>query len=1299
MANQTVTTVVNYDDPAISGLLDGETLAIDGGEVTVDSDVRWNQQAAVFGAVTLSPTLGGSFLIDGTKVWEVPFSASSGNVPTQDVLGSNGVTGGTSGATGELLRVWATGSLDPATAGGPMPATGWIKLRSKTGTFANGETITLPGGATVTASGVGKRSWIHVVGRLATALTIPRLGNAATEGDWYELGLTDGTDNQQLQFPVLDECPAVQVETAPGSNSYEWWSNAGGRWINTGVETQTVAGTTAVLDNISGPQGALPGGRYSLGVRLRETATTAPHGTGTAFAANNYDTGLLTFRAWVRKETRRWVLVQAHSGSNRFGALVDLDNGTIIANPTVGSPTGTSSAITSYGDGWYLVELTLNHVQANAGGINIYLSNSATPTYDANGFPSYLGATTQGVYYAEPQILHPTTQQVATDERGKFFYSDATTGTLTFAKRDANYDAGFKPPSGCKVRIPNIILSTAAPVDYSRNNQANTLGSRYDTITTSAGVVLFRNVCCNWYILGASAAQVTLEDSAFGAAVSFSNVAGATTITNCCVGVSRCMVVAALTLANCFSGGTVTDSRFVRFLSATTTGSCVPLSVSAGFTFTNCRTDTQSGALGRMVRLAAYTYSATNCDSLTFIDSAAIGGGWLLTNANNTTITGTKYADVPVGTTLNVAAFANAVVTSDTVTIDGFSAFADIPNVHPYGGIVSMATSSADIEVKNIGTPAAPYDGGTVNAMGVIAALSSTTIGVVLRRVYVQNTRTATFSSVNTIQNVRMFNVWGDGADSQVQVAVDAVAQGCRWTNPSTVQTAVYGTHWEDAFVSETDGRLMIFGNEPIAATANQCSFTFGAGAGFTAAGGISLPNLTDTVTWTMPYYAIGHNSIANFTSGVFTNPWLVTGTNVQFLEFQYAIDTGSGFSAFKHLLNQARQEAGGTSGTNTVTLNATERPQMLRQPQVGDYIQSGSNRLPHGTTITDVTDNVLTLSNNFTSTATASEPILIWKDIVDEVIDPADGYQLRVRVKVNTADATNLMTFLRIPFDTDATTQQLQYPLPVISNIGEISNIRPGSRLQVFNVTTDTEVVNEVVAGSTFTYLYEEGTEFTDGDLIRVRLARCLGSTASIGFEGFAVANPDGWSLFAAQDDDTVYNSNGIDGTTITEFVFDYPNIEIDINDPDGTTTITRLYAWFANERTSEQGIRTLIGGLVAEDEANYKVNTSRIDLKLDNIASTGVIFTGDLRLYRDDGLAPVVSSTTGGGSITLYAGKVYTVATGGSALTPTESAKLLGLPDSAATATAVRGELEPELDQIETAAKNAALAAALSA
>lgn len=240
MANQTITTAVNYDAASISGLLNGETITCNAGSLlTINADVRWNQQAAVLGSLSMQSS--GSFLIDGTQVWEVPFSASTGNVPTQAALGSNGVTGGTSGATGELTRVWATGSLTPAAAGGAMPATGYIKLRSRTGNFQNGETITLPGGATVTASGAGQRSWIHVVGAENTFAQVGSLtGTYDLTGDWYELGTTNGADDQTFQFPVADTCPAIWVETAAGSGVYEAWLCAGDRW---GTATQFIPTT------------------------------------------------------------------------------------------------------------------------------------------------------------------------------------------------------------------------------------------------------------------------------------------------------------------------------------------------------------------------------------------------------------------------------------------------------------------------------------------------------------------------------------------------------------------------------------------------------------------------------------------------------------------------------------------------------------------------------------------------------------------------------------------------------------------------------------------------------------------------------------------------------------------------------------------------------------------------------------------------------------------------------------------------------------------------------------------------
>jgi hypothetical protein len=997
MANQTVTTVVNYDSAAISGLNNGETLTINGGSVTIDADVRWNQQAAVFGAVTLSSSLGGSFLIDGTQVWEVPFSASSGNVPTQAVLGSNGVTGGTSSATGELTRVWATGSLDPSAAGGAMPATGFIKLRSKTGTFNNGETIILPGGATVTASGAGKRSWIHVVGRgtttgTASRLTIPRLGVFEAEGDWYELGTTDGNDDQTFQFPVADACPAIWIETAPASGVYEIWLNAGERWTNGAVATD--------------------------------------------------------------------------------------------------------------------------------------------------------------------------------DKRGQYFGMVDATGVITIAARTGN-TAGLKPASGCKVRIPNIIMSQAdgtAP-DYD-SNILPLLTRRYGFATTAAGSVIMDKVSCNWAVVTVSAFEIDITNSGIGGSVSFVNTGTTASLNNVGVGIVDAIVQTPVDIRNSFGGGTLTDVRAARRL---TTGGALTVALVdvADFTLTRCRSDVFGVATTNAPVTTASCFESTRAINTVITDCVSVGGvGVDAQPAFGITITNHKFASRTIGTTqtTDTSPCVSAGVGSTEIFVDGFENFDSITNVHPYSAIVLTASGVNGVEVRNIGTPSAPYNMGTANPCGVIYQ-GSVTRNATLRRLYAENTRTSLYITANTIQGFQTFNVWGDAGDAQDIRAINATVRGGRYTNSVSGQNAVYGTHWQDGFTSTTAGRLVIACNEPTGDTASQCSFTLDTalGSGFTSAGNVSMTQLTDVVEWTMPYYMLGVTGFSN------TAP-TITGTNAanHTLEFQYDLNDGNGYN-----------------GT-WLTLN--------------------------GTNLSGIT------------------------------VDPNDGVKLKVKATVNTASQTNLLTYIRINTVTNATDQAIQYPLPTTQNIGSVTNIRAGSRIRVYNVTTSTEIANEIVSGTTWTYPYDEGADFTDGDIINVRLARCTGATASIGYEGTAVAGAVGWALFAAQNDDLVYNANGIDGTTVTEFIFDYPNVQVDINDPDGASTITRLYAWWSNERTTVDGIRTLIGGLVAEDAANYKIITSRVDLKLDNLASTGVIFTGDLRLYRDDGLAPVVSSTSGGGSITLYAGKVFT-------------------------------------------------------
>jgi hypothetical protein len=253
----------------------------------------------------------------------------------------------------------------------------------------------------------------------------------------------------------------------------------------------------------------------------------------------------------------------------------------------------------------------------------------------------------------------------------------------------------------------------------------------------------------------------------------------------------------------------------------------------------------------------------------------------------------------------------------------------------------------------------------------------------------------------------------------------------------------------------------------------------------------------------------------------------------------------------------------------------------------------------------------------------------------------------------------------------------------PIISNVS-VTGITSGSRLQIYNVTTSTEIVNTVVANTTYSATYNEGTGYSQGDTVRVRLAYQNGTTAKLPFSTQAVVGASGWSILAAQQDDTVYSSLEIDGATITEFTPDFPNVQVDISDPDGTTRIDRLYAWFVHTQASdEDGIRLWFNGIVPEDDANFRIITSILDLKIDNTAATGVTFIDGRRLYRDDNASPLVQSTSGGGSITLFAGKVYTSIV--STTLPVITGDITDVPQAVQSGMTSQGYTEEKINSIQ--------------
>ena len=60
------------------------------------------------------------------------------------------------------------------------------------------------------------------------------------------------------------------------------------------------------------------------------------------------------------------------------------------------------------------------------------------------------------------------------------------------------------------------------------------------------------------------------------------------------------------------------------------------------------------------------------------------------------------------------------------------------------------------------------------------------------------------------------------------------------------------------------------------------------------------------------------------------------------------------------------------------------------------------------------------------------------------------------------------------------------------------ITNIVANSRIRLYNVTTATEITNEIVTGTTFTDTYNEGGDYTAGDTIRMTLTYANGTNES---------------------------------------------------------------------------------------------------------------------------------------------------------------------------------------------------------
>lgn len=522
--------------------------------------------------------------------------------------------------------------------------------------------------------------------------------------------------------------------------------------------------------------------------------------------------------------------------------------------------------------------------------------------------------------------------------RGKVvWFSPINTQGICRIGGDGTNTVGYLPTAGCKIRVPNVIcLNTLKGVNGAAANAVpnTTLASRYDFTTTGGGVINIDKMMCGWYPIFAQPYSVSITNTCIQDSLNLSELALPLTLTNVGVGCTDATRTAvALVVSLCFAGGTITDCKFSRNLMTSSVYTST-ITDCFDFDFTNC--NFQSWPL-RVTDGNGKALLATRVNDSTWTNTKWIGAGVSFVTCTNITCTTNSYMDVAggtTGTTVSTYAF-SASANSNNITYDGLD-FGSVTNAHPYAGICNILTAAQNIKVRNIGSAASPLSMGSANACGslAISAAGAGLNNIEFKRLYFSGQRAgtamlATGTWDNSINTVTLESVWTGANTAPGHVSLNTIMKGIGIGTTTLItagNTAQYGSHFQDYFTSTTAGKLALLCNEKTTVEPSASAYTIDVTGtdtgttGFTSTGIFQNPNGGDQITWTWPYYIIGHTAFT--TGGTSTYPTLVS-TNPQNQWLSYQIDNGSGYGGtWKNLYLQ--NGVTNVAVTNTTTLTLT---------------------------------------------------------------------------------------------------------------------------------------------------------------------------------------------------------------------------------------------------------------------------------------------------------------------------------------------------------------------------------------
>lgn len=182
------------------------------------------------------------------------------------------------------------------------------------------------------------------------------------------------------------------------------------------------------------------------------------------------------------------------------------------------------------------------------------------------------------------------------------------------------------------------------------------------------------------------------------------------------------------------------------------------------------------------------------------------------------------------------------------------------------------------------------------------------------------------------------------------------------------------------------------------------------------------------------------------------------------------------------------------------------------------------------------------------------------------------------------------------------------------------------GSRVQIYDLTSNTELVNEIVS---FPYTWEDPSPYVADRQIRLRVAYQDELTAKLFIDqviGTATNSNPVINFLVNQEDDQVYITNAIDGELVTGIDIDDDSLLVNIDS--SSISWSQIYAYETYWLFTEDGIRDEGRFIQAIDPANYIL----FDFMIKNINTAPLAITNGWGRDSVTGQTVTLIDTSGG-------------------------------------------------------------------